>query len=176
MTAASSKDPASRSASPRSLSRLLRDVTAPVLAKRSRAEASLILDWAAVVGTELAGKTRPVRLSFPKQAERRGATLLLRVDPAYALDLQHQEPQIIERVNGHFGYGLINRLRLEQAPMPQARKEPRRRTPKLPPTLPAEQRVRLERQLADIDNSELRDALQHLAEAVEAKRTKGKGP
>lgn len=171
MNAASPKDPAERAAYTRSLSRLLRDVTAPALAKRSRAEASLILDWTTIVGAELAGKAKPVRLSFPKRAERRGATLLLRVDAAHALDLQHQEPQVIERVNTHFGYSLVNRLRLEQAPIREARKGPRS-APKLPPSLPPNERERLERQLVEIDNSELRSALQHLAEAVEAKRQK----
>ncbi|MFD1380680.1 DUF721 domain-containing protein [Fodinicurvata halophila] len=132
MNAASPKDPAERGAYTRSLSRLLRDVTAPALAKRSRAEASLILDWATIVGADLAAKAKPVRLSFPKRSERRGATLLLRVDSAYALDLQHQEPQVIERVNTHFGYSLVSRLRLEQAPVRETHQRPRT-APRLPP-------------------------------------------
>lgn len=171
MNAASSKDRSERGASPRSLSRLLRDVTAPALSKRSRAEASLILDWAAVVGTDLASKAQPARLSFPRRAERRGATLLLRVDAAHALDIQHQEPQIIDRVNSHFGYSLVSRLKLEQAPL-QARQKTQRKSPQLPPPLPREEGNRLEQQLEEIDDGQLRSALQHLAEAVEARKRK----
>ena len=38
---------------------------------------------------------------------------------AAALELQHSEPQILERINGFFGYDAVGHLRLIQAPLPR---------------------------------------------------------
>jgi len=39
-----------------------------------------------------------------------GAVLEIRVEGAAALELQHSEPRVIERINAHFGYAAIRRL------------------------------------------------------------------
>jgi hypothetical protein len=87
--------------------------------------ASLLTDWPAIVGTELAAYTAPERLRWPKFAEspdeegigRRGATLVVRADPARALDVQYKSAQIVQRINAYFGYRAIFELRILQAPV-----------------------------------------------------------
>lgn len=91
--------------------------------------ASLVMDWAAIAGTELAAHTLPERLKWPRGGERsedgaqsadrgrQGATLVLRVDGARALDVQYKARQIIERINAYFGYAAIAELRIVQAPV-----------------------------------------------------------
>jgi hypothetical protein len=109
--------------------------------------ATLITDWAAIVGQELAGSTQPERLKWPRNVDRgehddgadaaahgeaevarrprarapsrgrAGATLVLRVDGARALDVQYRSRQIIDRINGYFGYAAVAELRIVQAPV-----------------------------------------------------------
>ncbi|HXF53827.1 MAG TPA: DciA family protein [Hyphomicrobiaceae bacterium] len=88
--------------------------------------ASLVTDWAAIVGADLASYTLPERLKWPRVADSdatpssrtSGATLHLRVEGARALDVQYRSRQIIERINAHFGYRAVGELRLLQAPLP----------------------------------------------------------
>ena len=103
-------------------------------AKYGFATAGLITDWAAIAGQELALYTRPERLKWPPAGvdgedapRRRGATLLLRVDAARGLDVQFRARQIIERINGYFGYAAVAELRILQAPIvtPAAASKPR---------------------------------------------------
>lgn len=102
--------------------------------------ATLLTDWALIVGQDLAGFTLPERLKWPRNVEafeetnksdrgRPGATLVLRVDGPRAIELQYQTTQLIERINAHFGYRAIAEIRFIQAPLPD-RAEPSRATEK----------------------------------------------
>src|SRR5690625_950874 len=140
---------------PRALATFVPRLARPVLRGFSRAEATLLMDWEEIVGPEIAPFTQPIKLTFPKRDERLEATLHLRVDPAMALDLQHSGDLLVERINTHFGYSLIARLRLQQAPV-RARK---RRAPlSAPPPLPPERAGALQMQLAAVDDQDMSKA------------------
>lgn len=89
--------------------------------------ATLLTDWAAIVGPELAAVCRPERLKWPRLVDayaaetddigRPGATLVLRADGAEALTIRYQSRQILDRINAYFGYGAVSDLRLVQAPV-----------------------------------------------------------
>jgi len=88
--------------------------------------ASLLTDWARIVGADLARYTAPDRLKWPRGRdsadddagpERQGATLVLRVDLGRAIDIQYKARQIIERINAHFGYRAVAEIRIIQAPV-----------------------------------------------------------
>jgi hypothetical protein len=87
---------------------------------------TLIMDWAAIAGSDIASATLPEKLKWPRATgdqtnddanSHEGAVLVLRVDPARALDISYRERQIIDRINAHFGYRAIAALRLVQAPL-----------------------------------------------------------
>jgi hypothetical protein len=92
--------------------------------------ATLITDWTSIAGAELARYAIPERLKWPRgpaggdETEdgdgRPGATLILRVDPARALDVEYKSRQIVQRINAYFGYRAVESLRLVQAPLPDA--------------------------------------------------------
>lgn len=136
--------------------------------------ASLVTDWAAIAGTELAAYTAPERLKWPRRAGhvedgasapekgRQGATLVLRVDGARALDVQYKSRQIIERINAYFGYAAIAELRIVQAPLANG---PRQAGPGARPAVQP-----LTHEVAHIADPGLRSALARLGAGVRAGR------
>src|SRR6185437_15606708 len=124
------------------------------LGRRGFGEGGLIKDWAAVVGEEVARHAKPLKLAFPR-GERRNGTLILRVRSAFAVELQHMAPQLLERINGYLGYGAVARLKFEQGRLPRPR----------PPALLAPQLLepteekKLAREVGQIEDPELRQAL-----------------
>lgn len=108
-----SPTPAKRYGSTRTLAAILPKVTAQSLGKQGFAAASVITDWALIVGKELADVTLPQRIAFPV-GKRSHGTLHLRVAGAMALDVQHRSPQILARINGYFGYAAVAHLKLSQ--------------------------------------------------------------
>lgn len=128
------------------------------------AAAALITDWAVIVGKEVASYTSPERLKWPRgvdyevedaNAGRPGATLIVRVEPARALDVQYRAHQLLERINGHFGYRAVAELRILQAPLPQ------RPTPPAP-ALPRASLPAAAPDLAGVADERLRQALSSL--------------
>ena len=107
----------------RNLAQLVPKLARAVMGKRGFAEAGLLTDWQAVVGADIAAKAQPERLDFPR-GERREGTLHLSVAGAWALALQHLEPQLVERINSYFGYRAVARLKLHQVALPPTRELP----------------------------------------------------
>ena len=145
-------------------------LAAPALRKRGFAQAKLITDWPAIVGEELARETVPQKLAFPRSSKT-DAVLHLRVASGFALELQHIAPQIIDRINGFFGYRAVADLRYTQGPIP-AQSRPRRVTP---PRLNDIDEAQLQRSVGDMGDAGLRDALLRLGRAVRVGRGVGKG-
>ena len=107
----------------------------PIARARGFAMTSLLSEWPAVVGEELARFTAPEKVVWPRRSEDReaaspqsawrtdGAILVLKVDGPRAIEVQHRAEQILERVNMYFGYRAIAQLRFLQAPLPKAKGE-----------------------------------------------------
>lgn len=93
---------------PKPLAALLPGVTRPTFRKRAPATAQVLADWAEIVGPVLAAQTSPRRLS--------GSTLTLACAGPVALELQHLSGALIQRINGHLGGQVIERLRLCRKP------------------------------------------------------------
>ncbi len=143
----------------------LPDVAAPALRKRGFAQARLITDWPAIVGEMLARETLPQKLVFARGARGDGI-LHLRVASGFALELQHLAPQIVERINGFFGYRAVADLRFVQGPIPPLRRARRVAARRL--AEPEE--ARLENATGAIEDPGLRSALKRLGRAVSTGR------
>lgn len=144
-----------------SLAATLPRVTRRTLGRHGLAEGGLIADWSSIVGAMIAERSLPLRLSFIG-GERREGTLHVRVSGALALELQHLEPQILERINGFFGYRAVGRLRIHQGPVPVERST--RREP-LPPLAPATE-AEIGSLVAEVEDEGLRQALQELGRSL----------
>ena len=95
----------------RALGTTLPTLTKRAFGRRGFAEGGLALDWASIVGEEIAANTLPLKVSYPRGA-RLGGTLHLKVTSGYAVIIGHCEPQLLERVNAYLGYGAVERLKL----------------------------------------------------------------
>jgi len=146
----------------RALAAMLPRVAGTALRRRGFTEAKVVTDWGEIIGAELARQTMPERLSFPHGAES-GGTLRIRASGPLALELQHLEPLVIDRINRYFGYPAVARLAFVQAPPAAAERRPK--TPALP-AMTAEDATRLTDTLADIEDEALRAALQRLGRSV----------
>lgn len=146
--------------------RLLGAVLGPTARRRGFAEAAILSDWAAIVGPTLAGRCQPTRVEFPR-GRYRGGTLELHARGGAALEIQHLAPQLVERINGFFGYPAIRRLRLVQAaPAPRAVQPPA--APARP--LSATDELALRRSIGTLADRPLGAALLGLGRAVYGNR------
>ena len=147
----------------RALAATLPKVTHRALGRRGFAEGGLTTEWASVMGKEIADRCRPVKLVRSRPGGSSEGTLTLRVEPGFALELQHLAPLLIERINGHFGAPVVHRLRLLQAPLtpPRPRRAPRKARP-LDPREEADLKCRA----AAVVDEGLREALERLGRAV----------
>ena len=136
----------------------------PALAKealgsRGYAEAGLFTHWAEIAGASLAASSLPIKLSFPR-GKRDEGTLTVRCGGSAALELQHLAPSILERINGHFGYRAVARLKIEQGAVA------RRNVAPPPPPLTRVEQQAVTDATATITDPEIRASLSRLGTAI----------
>ena len=142
---------------------LLAGVVEPTLAARGLGQMSLIADWPDIVGADVARYAQPAQIQWPPRGARQDpnsvapATLVLRVDPAFALEAQHAAAIIVQRVNAHLGWRCIGRVAFRQGPLAPVR--PRRRAAPAPSEAARQRAAAL---AAPIVDDELRQALARL--------------
>ena len=153
------------------------NITRKAFEKYGFSAASLLTDWAAIIGPDLAKYTAPERLKWPRNVKiyadiddegehgRPGATLIMRVDGAKALEIQYKTRQILDRINAYFGYAAIAQIRLLQAPVNHGAGAPEKTYQKL--ELPAETPP----DIAAIEDDALREALRLMAAGVARRQT-----
>ena len=91
---------------------LVRDPIRAAGEKRGFAVARLLTHWAEIVGDDLAGCTRPVKVGYTRDGM--GATLtLLTVGPVAPM-VEMQKDSIRAKVNACYGYSAISRIMLTQ--------------------------------------------------------------
>lgn len=112
----------------RTIGALTPRVTKVAFQKFGFATAQLIADWPGIVGERLAATTAPDRIRWPRRpgdpaagddagaaaGPRSAATLVIRVEPAVALDVQYKTALILDRINAYFGYRAVAELRIVQ--------------------------------------------------------------
>ena len=123
----------------------------------------MLTRWAVIVGDELAALSCPEKLSFTPHNQGAGV-LTVRVAGAAALEFQHRQPSIVERINAYFGFRAVRRIRLKQARIAGIESKRAARRPAPAPAAPSSAQTRR------IGDRDLRLALDRLARQVEAAR------
>lgn len=128
-------------------------ITEPAFSRHSSELARLLAAWPDVVGERFQNFTRPLDLKFQGR-ERMMGTLHLAVEPAFALELQHQLPQFIDRINAYFGFSAVAQVKMIQQYLPRDHKPA-----KLKGLPDARARGEADKMVAGIEESPLRDLL-----------------
>jgi hypothetical protein len=124
----------------------------------------MLVAWSEIVGADLARRAMPEKLS--RGAE--GAVLTIRARGPAALEIQHDAPRILERLNVFLGGQAIVRLKIHQGELS---------LPEAPREAPSKQldpakAQALEEHLASVDHQGLKAALVRLGRAVLANAQK----
>jgi hypothetical protein len=138
-------------------------VIEPVTARRGFAKADLIAVWPEIAGPMHASCTAPEKIVWPRHApadEPPAGTLIIRADGPRAIFVQHELPQIVERVNAFFGYRAVAQARVVQGPVTATAA----RSP--PPPLDGAAAQRIAEETAAVDDDALRAALARLGRGV----------
>lgn len=150
------------------LADLLPEAMGPALASQGFTGSDIVASWAEIVGDRLAAYCAPIKVDWPRrdrkaELDRRPepATLVVRVEGAFALELQHLAPLVLERVNAHYGWRCVGRLVLKQG-----RVTPRARRHADPQAPSAEAPRRVAAATTGIDTAPLAAALTRLGESV----------
>jgi hypothetical protein len=152
---------------PRAIAQFSSQLTKKPLGRRGFSEASLITNWAEIVGTAQALGSLPLKIAFPRE-ERTGGVLHVRVATGgLATEFQYRKELIVSRINSHFGYGAVADLRITQGHIPP---RPPKRAPRTMPVLPPDQEQELQQRLSAVEDPEIRDALERLGRRLAARR------
>jgi hypothetical protein len=164
------------------LAELVNRALDPLIARQGFGETTLLTQWDMIVGARLGALCQPVRLNWPPRARKstksvkaaqpapdapqQSATLVLRVEPGFGLDIQHMSSAIIERVNTHLGWRCVGRLTFRQEPLQRAATK-RAAAPPLDP----DARTRAAQAAQEVGDDALRAALIRLGERVLSAKT-----
>lgn len=155
-------------APPKPLADLIDPCLGPTLAAQGFAASDVIVAWPEIVGERLAAFTQPLRMEWrrrsgPADPDSRPepAALLVRVESAFALELQHLAPLVVERINAHYGWRCVGRLVLKQGRVQRPTPRSKAETPLSP-----EDQARIGAALDGVAEEPLRAALDRLGREV----------
>lgn len=139
------------------LDRHFRTLTRASFERYGFAFADLLRLWPEIAGPDVSEICEPVRIRWPGKASADKQNGVLHVKCAFggALDLHHRAPQLIDRINGFYGYQAVASLKIVQGA--------------LSPEKPPQQRPSIELDeeqlsvIGTIDNPDLKNALTRLA-------------
>jgi hypothetical protein len=145
------------------------DCLGPTLKAKGFSTSAITLNWSEIAGASLARWSEPATVKWPPRPPgasendpKRGATLVVRVEGAFALEMQHMAPQIVQKVNGFLGWRCIEKLQLLQGPVRKSASATRR----VKPVLDVDGSRRLDRALDGMEDGPLKTSLARLGVGV----------
>ncbi len=162
----------------------------PVIERRAGMTMDLIASWQEIVGTRHADRSRPEKLQWPRppggelsSVEAGGAqafetaTLVVACDGGHALYLQHDSDTILAQINDYFGFSAVGRLKLVQKPITtgsDARSGHKKSAGHGAANLAADHQTRLNDLIGNVEDEQLKNALENLGRGVFSERSSPK--
>jgi len=84
-----------------------------ILKKNGYNYSEIISKWRILVGKEISSLALPVSIKMRKR--NASGTLILIVNRGDEISVEYSKREIIEKINSHFGYKLINEIKLKTA-------------------------------------------------------------
>lgn len=151
------------------ISEVANGILDPVLAKRAGINTLLLGSWDEIAGADFADCTRPEKITWPRRAsEMRGdgggyepGVLTIACEGARALFLTHAQGELIQRINGFFGFPAIRQMKIVQKPVSAPVRKNRKPRP-----LTGVAADKLNDMISGIEEDALKQALARLGTAV----------
>lgn len=145
----------------------------PVLRRKAGISTALLGSWDEIAGADFADCSRPEKITWPRRnADRQGdaggmepGVLTIACEGARALFLAHAQGELIQRINGFFGFPAIRQIRIVQKPVNVQARLRRRLRP-----LSASEKNHISALTADIESEPLKAALDRLGRGVYGSR------
>ena len=146
---------------------LLPKLVDPIYAGKGLSSSALIAAWPEIVGATFVDCTMLETIQWPYQRSNgepsyQGGILVVRVDGPKAIYLQHEEKQILQRVNQFFGFSAIERLKITQGAIGKTKRTAKESLPKLSKI----QETKLRECVAKFDDPDLNEAVIKLGQGV----------
>lgn len=149
-----------------SVSSMLLPLAKKILGKKGFVEVDILTDWPKIVGEELAEFVLPQSIDFPRGAKNNGVLKVAVPGGAFALELQHREKSVVQKINAYFGYAAVASLRIMQ----NAALEygtPNQRVERVQKNLVSEdEEIYIKDLSAGIKNSALRETLERVGHCI----------
>jgi len=138
-----------------------------IMRKKGMVTADIVTMWEQIVGEDMAQYTFPEKLEFARGEQKQGTLWLKVPGGAFALELQHREKFVIEKVNTFFGYNAVANLKIIQDAEFVKKMIKRSNQPQTQKKLVSkEEEIYIEEVTGNITNAELKERLQKLGKAV----------
>ncbi|CAF25874.1 DUF721 domain-containing protein [Bartonella quintana] len=101
-----------------SLSETVSKMIDPVLRKRTGLNVALLEHWPQIAGRDIGEHTVPLKIIWKCRVDQdrifQPATLVVACERFAALKLLHETDELLHRINGFFGYVVLDRIKIEQ--------------------------------------------------------------
>ena len=87
--------------------------------KRGKAFKDIAIRWRLIAGETIWVKTIPHKITYNKYNYNSSGNLILKTEPSFALELQHIQGKLIEKINVFLGYNAVENITLLQSPIPK---------------------------------------------------------
>jgi len=127
----------------------------------------LLKNWQDIVGEDMMQYSLPQKINFRKDERMNGSLTLLVPSGAFAMEIQQNERQIVEKINTFLGYGAFAKIKILQNSDPAIFAAAKKSSDKIKKILVSEKEQNyITEQIKDIDNPDLRDILEKLGQAI----------
>ncbi len=138
-----------------------------LLGQKGMMAADVLIFWAQIAGEELAAFTFPEKISFRGKERQKGVLQVAAANGAVALELQHRERFVLEKVNAFFGYGAVSELRIRQSGGACFRRSRQINQPQVKKILVSgEEQNYIEQLTGGVNDGDLKDSLIRLGKSV----------
>lgn len=159
---------------PRRLSGIVKNISDPIFGKKSMLYGQLISNWPNIAGEDMSSYAVPLELKFKRTSGKQNtAVLKLAVSSARAQDVLMQKDLLIEKLNQFMGFAAIEDIQLIHKPHKAVQQKAMHIRQKKP--VSSEQKKQIDSAVSDIENDELKLALQSFGNAI-CSRQNGSDP
>ncbi len=96
-----------------SLGSIFMPLVRDIMSAEDFVEADILLNWREIVGEDIAAYAYPIKVKYNHKENIR--TLYMEVPVGgFALEIQHKEDYLLEKLNAYFGYKAVHKINISQ--------------------------------------------------------------